>query len=203
MMRAFRKSLCISNLVLSLDWVVCTTAFSRAPTPSLPNTRQVQKSPSQIHYTNGRTKDYSASLSATGSSVRDSWALVVLGDLHLEDDLTSHNQARQDCIEALQELSILVPSSSPTPPNDPDSPGMITLKERVEELRTVPAGDLDVADLEALLAYQKASKSMGEGQEPLCQSYMVSLGDLGRKEYVCFCLSESGCLRLLSSNNGL
>lgn len=88
--------------------------------------------------------------------------------------MTFHNQARQDCIDALHDLSILVPSAS--------SEEMVTLKERVEELREVPAKDLRVDDLEVLLTYQKASDAVDEGQEALCRSYMVSLGDLGRKE---------------------
>lgn len=89
------------------------------------------------------------------SLVRDSFSLVVLGDLHLEDDMSAHEQARGDCLAALRELSLLD-------------------VEQVKRLRQKPAGELEIAELELLLDAAR------EGE--LLDSQLVSLGDLGRKD---------------------
>lgn len=127
-------------------------------------------------------------------TVRDSWAVITLGDLHMEDDMSNHEQARQDCIEALKKLSILVEHSmvsssssqsimngngmdmtTSKDDNDDDKTRELpTLKQVVEELQDIPAKDLTAEQLDLLLT-QKQQGSM-------CHSYLVSLGDLGRKE---------------------
>ncbi len=104
-------------------------------------------------------------------TVRDSWAVVTLGDLHMEDDMTTHELAREDCIHALKDLSIV---ASPLQAGAMSS--RMTLKAVVEQLHDKQAGDLSAAQLEILLTHKR------EGD--ICQSYLVSLGDLGRKEYV-------------------
>ena len=53
-------------------------------------------------------------------SIRDSWALIVLGDLHLEDDMTSHWQARDDCLDALRACSLLPSPQQPKQDEDED-----------------------------------------------------------------------------------
>lgn len=125
-----------------------------------------------------------------GYSVRDSFALIVLGDLHLEDDLTCHRQARDDCLHALKQLSLL-PTPQPPPPPAPLVGGdngssdsrrgatdtatpPITVQELLKELDDARAGDLSEAQLELLLARRR------DGD--LLQCYMASLGDLGRKD---------------------
>lgn len=90
---------------------------------------------------------------------KDAYKVLVVGDLHLEDDMTLHRQARDDCVRALRDL--------PLAPDD-------GLGERLTSLQSKPAGDLSVGDLELLLQYRK------EGDLMNCA--MVSLGDLGRKD---------------------
>lgn len=38
----------------------------------------------------------------------NSFNLVVLGDLHMEDDMTCHEEVREDCITALKNLSVFI-----------------------------------------------------------------------------------------------
>jgi hypothetical protein len=89
------------------------------------------------------------------SLMRDSFLLTVLGDLHLEDDMSAHEQAREDCLCALRELSLL------------DQDALHALRQR-------PAGELSVSELELLLDAKR------EGE--LLDAHLVSLGDLGRKD---------------------
>eukprot|EP00551_Chaetoceros_affinis_P006841 CAMPEP_0203677442 /NCGR_PEP_ID=MMETSP0090-20130426/28230_1 /ASSEMBLY_ACC=CAM_ASM_001088 /TAXON_ID=426623 /ORGANISM="Chaetoceros affinis, Strain CCMP159" /LENGTH=573 /DNA_ID=CAMNT_0050544335 /DNA_START=57 /DNA_END=1778 /DNA_ORIENTATION=+ len=108
-------------------------------------------------------------------SIKDSFNLIVLGDLHLEDDMTHHNQARGDCINALRNLSLL-----PCPPNgtngdsDDDKEKQMNVDDMISHLERKVAGDLSENQLEMLFERKK--------QGPLMNSYLVSLGDLGRKD---------------------
>lgn len=96
--------------------------------------------------------------------MRDSWSLIVLGDLHMEDDMTAHNQARADCVAALRKFSLV-----PTPTNDD-----MTVQETLKDLEEKRAGDLSVSEFEMLRHY----RSYGD----LANCYLVCLGDLGRKD---------------------
>lgn len=93
--------------------------------------------------------------------IRDTWSLLVLGDLHMEDDMTSHQQARQDCWNACQKLSLMTPTS-------------MTFRDMIDSLQNVRAKDLSAEQLELLWRYQQQGDSLN--------TYMVSLGDLGRKD---------------------
>ncbi|KAL7571978.1 hypothetical protein ACA910_001637 [Epithemia clementina (nom. ined.)] len=130
------------------------------------------------------SKSSSAVLEDYGN-IRDSWSLVVLGDLHLEDDMTAHLQARQDLLDAMQALSIWL-----SPPETKDRnhqqqsvavDQMKTVKDVIEGIQQARAGDLSVDQLEILLAYKKATTPPGGGGG-LLQTFLVSLGDLGRKD---------------------
>jgi hypothetical protein len=101
-------------------------------------------------------------------SISDSFNLVVLGDLHLEDDMTAHEQAREDCLAALDTLSLLPCRGAA---NDNDN---VTVEAMLAQIQSKPAGELSPAQLEMLLAYKREGKRM--------KSYLVSLGDLGRKD---------------------
>lgn len=91
----------------------------------------------------------------TMSLTRDGFLLAVLGDLHMEDDMSAHEEARADCLEALRGLSLL------------DG-------ERVATLRATAAGELSLNDLELLVDTARAGE--------LLDAHVVSLGDLGRKD---------------------
>ena len=117
----------------------------------------------------------------TEHSIRDSFNLVVLGDLHLEDDMTCHNQARNDCITALKHLSLMPCRPSNQVHANGSSSGRIgeekdtmTVHEMITRLESMNAGELSETQLEMML--QK--KKHGE----LFNSHLVSLGDLGRKD---------------------
>ena len=120
-----------------------------------------------------RSRLFSHTLEEYDFTVRDSWAVLTVGDLHLEDDMSSHEQARDDCIDALRKLSIMAVPLGLTG----DATGRLTnvpLRHVVEPLWLKQASELTAAQLEILLNYKR------EGDK--CQSYLVSLGDLGRKE---------------------
>ena len=113
-------------------------------------------------------------------SIRDSWALIVLGDLHLEDDMTSHWQARDDCLDALRELSLLL--STPANKNseqeederEEEEGPLITVKSMLADLEETKAGALSAEQLEIVLERKRHGDLM--------KSFVVSLGDLGRKD---------------------
>jgi hypothetical protein len=106
-----------------------------------------------------------------------------MGDLHLEDDMSNHEMARDDCIHALHHLSLL-----PSPPSSDigdtsESEQSLSLQEEgmkvkdmMKQIEQSPAGELSVGQLEILLE----RKRQGVGQ--LMNCHMVSLGDLGRKD---------------------
>mmetsp|Transcript_40249 Transcript_40249/g.61018 ORF Transcript_40249/g.61018 Transcript_40249/m.61018 type:complete len:599 (+) Transcript_40249:410-2206(+) len=102
-------------------------------------------------------------------SFRDSWSIITLGDLHMEDDMTMHNQARQDCLHALRDYPLLGSSGSSGGGNNKPFP---LTRDYLQTLQESPAGDLTPNQLHLLLN----RATMGE----LGQSHIVSLGDLGR-----------------------
>ena len=104
-------------------------------------------------------------------STRDSFNLIVMGDLHLEDDMKSHEEARDDCIDALKQLSLL-----PSPPvgKNPLERDEINADALINQMKKYPAGDLSETQLEMLLEHKR------QGQ--LMNCHLISLGDLGRKD---------------------
>ena len=94
----------------------------------------------------------------------NSFNLLVLGDLHLEDDMTFHEEAREDCVAALKKLSVLSSASDKA-------------DDVIEEIKDMRASDLSTNQLKLLLE-KKLSIETGS----ILRSHMVSLGDLGRKD---------------------
>ena len=98
------------------------------------------------------------------------WSIITLGDLHMEDDMTFHNQARQDCIQAVKEYGSTQRSVTIT-------------KEELHALEQRLAGDLTSQELELLLMSRQQQQ---QGEDPsshttiINKAHMVSLGDLGR-----------------------
>lgn len=109
-----------------------------------------------------------------GYSIRDSWSLVVLGDLHLEDDMTVHEQAREDCITAMKNLSLIPTHTDGVRLHSDDTTTIPSVREMISQLENCRAGDLSAAQLEMLMN----SKRDGD----LMKCFLVSLGDLGRKD---------------------
>ena len=105
-------------------------------------------------------------------SISDSFNLVVFGDLHMEDDMTRHEESRSDCIAALGKLSLL-PSGSSKGEN-------VTVAKLIAETKNTAAHDLTLEQLEMLLE-QKRAEARGDA-EGILRSHLVSLGDLGRKD---------------------
>jgi len=95
----------------------------------------------------------------------DSFNLVLLGDLHMEDDMTDHEVARSDCIEALEKLSVLSSGSE------------LTVNDVLHQIEDMPARDLNVEQLELMLERKKA-----QNKQSILMSNLISLGDLGRKD---------------------
>ncbi len=137
-----------------------------------------------------RTSEQSSSLKSSSSptdyreySIKDSCNLIVLGDLHLEDDMSMHIQARSDCLTALKNLSLMPcrprtqthmngERSSKSNSNEIDVE--LTVGEMITQLESTNAGELTETQLEMVLEKKK--------QGELFNSYLVSLGDLGRKD---------------------
>ena len=112
-------------------------------------------------------------------SIADSFNLVILGDLHMEDDMTYHKQARSDCMKALEDLSILTATLTDEErvqnhSMDKAQNKHVTVKDIISRVQSVPAGDLSENELEILLEHKRKGFLM--------KSFMVSLGDLGRKD---------------------
>jgi hypothetical protein len=114
----------------------------------------------------------------TDYSIADSFNLVVLGDLHMEDDMSHHEQARSDCIKAIEDLSLLTSSIHEENVNghsmDKAKNKHVTVNDIISRVQSLPAGDLSENELEILLEQKRNGSAM--------KSYMVSLGDLGRKD---------------------
>jgi len=130
---------------------------------------------------NNDAKSDGADEAAEAQHVRDSWSLLVLGDLHMEDDMSSHERARRDCVQALKELSLLLPtrkgsgnSSCSDEDDDVEADGEITVKDVIREIEDARAKDLSPSQLEMLLSYRRDGDLM--------KCHLVSLGDLGRKD---------------------
>ena len=104
-----------------------------------------------------------------GFSARDSFNLLVLGDLHLEaENLITFNEAKSDCLSILQEMSLI-----PSPPDQHTKTNQ-SIKDIIDSISNKEAGELTTEELEMLLERKK--------QGPLMNCHMVSLGDLGRKD---------------------
>jgi len=111
-----------------------------------------------------------------GYSIRDSFNLIVLGDLHMEDDMKTHEESRQDCVRALERLSLL-PCLEEFKRDDAASTvdgTEVTVGMLIEKLQKERAGDLSARQLEILLAHKRDGTYL--------KSHLVSLGDLGRKD---------------------
>jgi hypothetical protein len=114
---------------------------------------------------------------------------------HIEDDMSSHEQARQDCLEALKYLSLLPSRSSPRDAsiriNDSSNINNTaisflsnshvvptttneTVRDIVSQIQNFRAADLSLAQLELILEYKRGGQYL--------HSYLVSLGDVGRKD---------------------
>lgn len=107
-------------------------------------------------------------------SFRDSWRLIILGDLHMEDDMSYHIQARRDCLHALNDFPLLGALATSYIESPSSSPSSMELNNRVvESIRERPGGELTEEELKILLAL-KTDRYLG--------SHLVSLGDLGRKD---------------------
>ena len=110
-------------------------------------------------------------------SFRDSWSVITLGDLHMEDDMSFHEQARQDCLDALKEYPLLGrgdDTKNGAATTTTTTTTCLPLSESyLKTLQQTPAGDLTTEQLQLLLNRKK--------QGEYCQCHVVSLGDLGRK----------------------
>ena len=96
----------------------------------------------------------------------------------MEDDMSYHEQARRDCLDALEDYPILGAPATTTHVNSANgslhSQSFSELtKEMLAEICETPGGELTEEDLLLLLA-RKRSKHP--------RSHIVSLGDLGRKD---------------------
>ena len=91
--------------------------------------------------------------------------MVVLGDLHMEDDMSTHQSARSDITKAIASIPLASSaSSSPlAPPPDLDL--------------NAPCGSLTAEQLSQLLSYRRSNPLPA-----LSSPRLVSLGDLGRKD---------------------
>lgn len=155
--------------------IVSTLAFSRCNCFS-PIDAYFQRSKLPMRY--GRSFASSSSSSVNGISkdekieqhysIHDSFNLIVLGDLHIEDDMDKHYEARDDCLDALRRLSI-IPS-----PSKPFSDDNLTIHQLIDEMKDIPASQLSVHQLSLLLEHKR--------QGDFLNCHLVSLGDLGRKD---------------------
>lgn len=152
------------------------------------NTGLSNRARSAIHGASGDGEDEG------GYTFRDSWSLITLGDLHMEDDMSYHEQARRDCLEALEDFPILGSSTTPSMAivmagsevaNGDSVNGSVVngsslshsfselSKETLAAICETPGGELTEEELLLLLARKR-------NKYP--RSHMVSLGDLGRKD---------------------
>ncbi len=127
----------------------------------------------------GKSSARSATNGANGENgytFRDSWSLITLGDLHMEDDMSHHEQARMDCLNAIEDYPILgAPIGTINGANgssQTQSSSELT-KETIAEICETPGGELTEEELLLLLARK---------QTKYPRSHIVSLGDLGRKD---------------------
>jgi hypothetical protein len=89
----------------------------------------------------------------------------------MEDDMSLHEEARADCVQALKDLSLL-PTAPAGARSDPES--TLSVNEMLAELSQSRAGDLSAPQLEMMLSKQQDGDLM--------KAFMCSLGDLGRKD---------------------
>ena len=153
----------ITRIVLMLS---CLTPFgvvmAFTPLPKAPATTATTRNDVALAAT---TDDSVLSLA------EDSFNLVVVGDLHMEDDMSKHEQARQDCVDALKDLSLLLPSSSSS-----SQQSSASIQSILQDLQQRPAGELSQDELRLLLRCKTVS------DPSLLNCFLGSLGDLGRKD---------------------
>jgi hypothetical protein len=86
-------------------------------------------------------------------SFRDSWCLVTVGDLHMEDDMSYHQQAQRDCLEALEDFPLLgAPTDAHHSSSLPLSSSMELNNDIVKSICEKPGGDLTEEELGILSA---------------------------------------------------
>ena len=92
-------------------------------------------------------------------SFRDSWCLVTVGDLHMEDDMSYHQQAQRDCLHALEDFPLLgAPKTDAHHSSSlPLSSSMELNNDIVRSICEKPGGDLTEEELGILLA-QKSNR---------------------------------------------
>ena len=83
----------------------------------------------------------------------------------MEDDMTCHEESREDCVAALKKLSVLSSDAS------------VTADEVLKGTEGALATDLSTNQLRLFL-----EQRMAEDNDSLLRSFLVSLGDLGRKD---------------------
>uniref|UniRef100_A0A7S4AHQ4 Calcineurin-like phosphoesterase domain-containing protein n=2 Tax=Pseudo-nitzschia australis TaxID=44445 RepID=A0A7S4AHQ4_9STRA len=116
------------------------------------------------------------SSAATTYTFRDSWSLITLGDLHMEDDISHHEQARRDCLRALEDYPLLaaaVSSENKQRNHRHKHENVLLDRNSIRAICEKPGGSLTEEELQILLARRK-NRFVG--------SHIVSLGDLGRKD---------------------
>jgi len=98
--------------------------------------------------------------------------------------MSEHYAARQDCLDALERLSLV-----PSPPastisdkstKDARASELLVSNQLLEALKERRAGDLSLTQLEMLLEYKKEIERNKSCKFLKC--HLVSLGDLGRKD---------------------
>ena len=93
-------------------------------------------------------------------SFRDSWCLVTVGDLHMEDDMSYHQQAQRDCLDALEDFPLLgapTKDAHHSSSSLPLSSSMELNNDIVKSICEKPGGDLTEEELGILLA-QKTNR---------------------------------------------
>ena len=96
----------------------------------------------------------------------------------MEDDMSHHEQARRDCLDALEDYPILGAPTATTAANGANGSSQShsfteLSKETLSEICETPGGELTEEDLLILLAGKRTKHP---------KSHIVSLGDLGRKD---------------------
>jgi hypothetical protein len=92
----------------------------------------------------------------------------------MENDMTFHDEAQQDCIHTLQDYPLLGTTTNDDGHDDDPREVVELTKDYLQSLETSPGGSLTIDELQLLLI----QKQFG----PLAKTHLVSLGDLGRKD---------------------
>lgn len=117
------------------------------------------------------------------SNSNDAWSIITLGDLHMEDDMAFHEQAREDCLLAVREVAFAAAAAARPAP-------LLPADDELRALERRPAGDLTIDELQTLL--RSRLRQRGDGQDgdgsaarddaatATANAHLVCLGDLGR-----------------------